>query len=80
MTLPGQVPWLFDMLPVPLHNAQQVFDTYVRDNSVLLTRSGAAITCCATGGRNGRGRGCWPAARAKGLPGLRRSFVWREAA
>ncbi|MEV8479387.1 TniQ family protein [Streptomyces sp. NPDC051173] len=39
MTLGGWVPWLFDMLPVPLQNAQTVFDTYVRDNSVLLARS-----------------------------------------
>lgn len=41
MTLAGHVPWLFDMLPVPPHHAQQVFDTYVRDNSVLFARSAA---------------------------------------
>lgn len=39
MTLGGWVPWLFDMLPVPLQGAQTVFGTYVRDNSVLFARS-----------------------------------------
>ncbi|CCK24670.1 hypothetical protein BN159_0291 [Streptomyces davaonensis JCM 4913] len=34
MTLGGWVPWLFDMLPVPIQDARTVFDTYVRDNSV----------------------------------------------
>lgn len=38
MTLAGWVPWLFDMLPVPVQDAQPVFDTYVRDNSVLFAR------------------------------------------
>jgi hypothetical protein len=38
MTLGGWVPWLFDMLPVSIQDAQTVFDTYVRDNSVLFAR------------------------------------------
>ncbi|GAA1914309.1 TniQ family protein [Streptantibioticus ferralitis] len=38
MTLAGWVPWLFDTLPVRVQDAQQVFDTYVRDNSVLFAR------------------------------------------
>lgn len=38
MTLAGWVPWLFDMFPVPTQDAQWVFDTYVRDNSVLFVR------------------------------------------
>lgn len=38
MTLAGWVPWLFDVIPVTDHDAQTVFDTYVRDNSVLFVR------------------------------------------
>jgi hypothetical protein len=36
MTLAGWVPWLVDSLSVGLHQTQEVFDTYVRANSVLL--------------------------------------------
>jgi hypothetical protein len=36
MTLQGWVPWLFDALDVNLHQMQPMFDSYVRDNSVLL--------------------------------------------
>jgi hypothetical protein len=36
MTLAGWVPWLFDSLTVGAHQAQDVFDTYVWTNSVLL--------------------------------------------
>lgn len=36
-TLAGWVPWLFDSLPpAGLHQAQEVFDSYVHENSVLL--------------------------------------------
>lgn len=35
-TLAGWVPWLFDSLTVGLHQAQDVFDTYVHANPVLL--------------------------------------------
>lgn len=38
MTLVGWVPWLFDTLPVHVQDAQPVFDSYVRDNSVLFAR------------------------------------------
>ncbi|MGW5249216.1 TniQ family protein [Streptomyces sp. NPDC004129] len=41
MTLTGWVPWLFDMLPVGVQDAQPVFDAYVRDNSVLFARKAA---------------------------------------
>ncbi len=41
MTLAGWQPWLFDTLSVRDWNEQTLFDTYVRDNSVLLTPSEA---------------------------------------
>jgi hypothetical protein len=36
MTLAGWAPWLFDHLHTRTHQARHTFDTYVRDNSVLL--------------------------------------------
>ncbi|WP_067603689.1 TniQ family protein [Nocardiopsis listeri] len=43
MTWVGWQPWLFDMLPVPLQAVQPVFDTYVRDSSVLLAPGEAGV-------------------------------------
>lgn len=59
MTLAGWVPWLFDMLPVPVQDAQAVFDTYVRDNSVLFARKAGThhVLRFKPGGRD---RGCFP--------------------
>ncbi|MTE16917.1 TniQ family protein [Nocardia aurantiaca] len=36
MTLPGQVPWLFDRFPLPARDGEEAFYTYVRQDSVLL--------------------------------------------
>lgn len=56
MTWGGWVPWLFDKLWVRPHDAQEVFDTYVRQNSVLLAPVRPAAIWCR-GGRSGPGRG-----------------------
>lgn len=36
MTLPGWVPWLFDSFPMPAHEGEDTFYSYVRQDSVLL--------------------------------------------
>lgn len=36
MTLPGWVPWLFDSYPMPTHEGEDTFYSYVRGDSVLL--------------------------------------------
>ncbi|GAB2451998.1 TniQ family protein [Nocardia tengchongensis] len=36
MTLPGWVPWLFDSYPMAARDAEETFDNYVRQYSVLL--------------------------------------------
>lgn len=43
MTRAGQVPWLVDSLDTRLVDAQTQFDTYVRDNSVLLAPGEAGV-------------------------------------
>jgi hypothetical protein len=43
MTLAGWQPWLFDTLYLRAWDAQETFDTYVRDNSVLLAPGEAGI-------------------------------------
>ncbi|MGO4615558.1 TniQ family protein [Nocardia sp. 2YAB30] len=57
MTLGGWTPWLLDKSSVRDFEAQEVFDTYVRQNSVLL-RPGEAGRNHVTASRHWRGPGC----------------------
>jgi hypothetical protein len=71
MTLGGWVPWLFDTLPLRQWDTQTTFDTYVRENSVLLAPGEAGTTQVSRWKRWG---GPWfPESLAPpGVSGLRR--------
>jgi len=62
MTLAGWVPWLMDTLHTRQWDAQETFDTYIRQNSVLFTPGEAGRNQVTVTGRE-RWRGPWRPAR-----------------
>lgn len=63
MTLAGQVPWLMDALAVRRGDEQETFDTYVRQNSVILAPGEAGRHQVHRGDRASRWAGPWRATR-----------------
>lgn len=81
MTLAGWVPWLMDTLHTLQREAQQTFDTYIRQNSVLLGRGEAGRN--QVSGQKRWGGPWWPARPVKRLCPVcvtgadpRRALVW----
>lgn len=62
MTLAGWVPWLLDTLHTSQWEAQETFDTYVRQDSVLLAPGEAGRNQVQVSGRRSWA-GPWRAAR-----------------
>lgn len=85
MTLAGQVPWLMDAFPMRSQDAQETFDTYVRQNSVILAPGEAGPRQMNRRARGTRWAGPWRTTRpdvprtcpvCAGEPDPRRALAW----